>query len=130
MPSSMRPPPFYIRAGIQKRHLQYCTWHQQPLFYSPINTTTNYTNTIKRRLPLLDLLYRPQDISHQTIQNIYKDKCTPALQCLHNDVTDGYMLITNCIIAYSLPTNLCDILCPSNLVETEEINISKSTSPT
>ena len=37
MPSSMRPPPFYIRADIQKRHLQYCTWHQQALFYSPIN---------------------------------------------------------------------------------------------
>lgn len=88
--------------------------------------TTPQTQPHTDRL-FFHLPYHPRDISRQKIRNIYEDECAPTLQCLHNDETDGNMRITNFTIAYSRPTNLRDILCPSTLVETDEINVSKTT---
>ena len=94
---------------------------------NPFNATINKksTSTSHQNRLFFHLPYHPRDISCQKIRNIYDDTCQPTLQCLHNDETDGTMHINKFIIAYSRPSNLRDILCPSTLVETDDIKVSK-----
>ena len=88
------------------------------------NTETTSPSSTSNRL-FMHIPYHPKDISRKHIRDVYDGTCKKALQCIHNDETDGKLKIDNFTIAYSRPSNLRDLLCPSKLVETEEHNVAK-----
>ena len=73
--------------------------------------------------------FGPQEISRREIQMSYARTCNRpyghSLRRIKNDESEMTMRIERLIIAYSRPKNLRDVLNPTKLKETDEINVSK-----
>ena len=74
--------------------------------------------------------YHTRDISRQKIRDIYEKTCEGEPQGFNfkhipNEDTDEIMKISQLTIAYSRPKNLRDLLCPSKMIETEKVFVSK-----
>ena len=86
------------------------------------------TSTEENRL-FLHIPYHPRDISRKEIRNIYDSTCNSetnnsSFKNLRNYKTRTYMKIDKLTVAYSRPKNLCDLLVPSTLKESKDINVS------
>ena len=100
--------------------------------YNPMVDTKN---TAKSEISSDDAIffhipYHPRDISRQKIRDIYEKTCENGpsgsnFKCMTNDMTGSFMQISKLTVAYSRPKNLRDLLCPSKLVETAAINVSR-----
>ena len=74
--------------------------------------------------------FHTRDLCRQKIRDIYEKTCEGEPQGLNfkhmpNDETGGTMKITQLTIAYSRQKNLRDLLCPSKLMETTTVFVSK-----
>ena len=74
--------------------------------------------------------YHTRDISRQKIRDIYEKTCEGEPQGFNfkhipNEDTDEIMKIPQLTIAYSRPKKLRDLLCPSKMIETEKVFVSK-----
>ena len=106
----------------------------EPVFQSAVKNIEVKANSHFRPTPppllqssplFLHLPYHPKDISRKRLRDIYDATCQSSLSCIHNDETDGDLKIDRLTIAYSRPKHLRDLLCPTKLVETEDINVAK-----
>ena len=74
--------------------------------------------------------YHTRDISRQKIRDIYEKTCEGEPQgCnfkhMPNEDSGNCMKISQLTIAYSRPKNIRDYLCPSKLIETDNVFVSK-----
>ena len=74
--------------------------------------------------------FHTRDISRQKIRDIYEKTCEGEPQGFNfkhipNEDTDEIMKISQLTIAYSRPKNLRDLLCPSKMIETKKVFVSK-----
>ena len=106
----------------------------EPVFQSAVKNIELKANSHFKPTPppllqskplFLHLPYHPKDISRKRLRDIYDATCQSSLSCIHNDETDGDLKIDRLTIAYSRPKNLRDLLFPTKLVETEDINVAK-----
>ena len=97
-------------------------------FVNPPPTTSS-----ENRL-FLHTPYHPRDISRKQFRNIYESTCESSdsncnFKFLLNSKTQDHMTIDKLTVAYSRPKNLRDLLVPSTLQETDDINVSKFVKP-
>ena len=74
--------------------------------------------------------FHTKDISRQKIRDIYEKTCEGEPQgCnfkqMPNEDCGNCMKISQLTIAYSRPKNIRDYLCPSKLIETDNVFVSK-----
>ena len=73
--------------------------------------------------------FHSRDISRRKIRDIYELTCEKEndlnFKCMLNDFSGKYMKINRLTVAYSRPKNLRDLLCPSKLVETDDVFVAK-----
>ena len=77
----------------------------------------------------LHIPYHPRDISRKEIRNIYDSTCQSdsgngSFKEMRNYKSRSIMKIDKLTVAYSRPKNLCDLLVPSTLKESEDIKVS------
>ena len=81
-------------------------------------------------LLFFNIPFHMQDISHQKILNIYERTCKKEphgfnFKCMPNDCSGKMINMNRLTVAYSRPKNLRDLLCPSKLVETDDVYVAQ-----
>ena len=94
-----------------------------------LNENPTRNDAVETKTPLnqlfLHLPYHPRDVSRNFIRKNYENTCNKGKSSFQNYETEtGTMKINKFTIAYSRPKNLRDILSPSTLKETEDIQVS------
>ena len=110
--------------------LEATTWledHYDPMVDNIISTTTD---TLSDDVNLFfHIPFHTRDISCQKICDIYKHTCENDnevnFKCMLNDYSGKSMKINRLTVAYSRPKNLRDLLCPSKLVQTDDVFVAK-----
>ena len=99
--------------------------NSQDIWKKPRTNATEQENRLFFHIP-----FHPRDISRKEIRNIYDNTCQSdsgygSFKNMRNFNSRSIMKIDKLTVAYSRPKNLCDLLVPSTLKESNDTRVSQ-----